>query len=145
MNTTQADLLTLAETLATANGHLHAELARAKAENGRLRRSRANASLRADRRMIEGAATDAAFLGALHAAGLNTSRRAKDLHGLTRWRHEAALGILRLGRVYGEKDWLTVCPADIADGVERGRKAAVADAYRWRMRLPSYRAGRRKG
>ncbi len=106
------------------NGRLLVELANARAENARLRRSRANASLRKDRRMIEGAAQDARFLASLHAAGLNTSRRA-DTHGFTRWRHESAVSLLRLGGVFGRRGWLTTDPTRISEGIKAGREKAI--------------------
>lgn len=136
---TQAELVSMAETLATSNARLHVELARARAENARLRRSRANAQLRGDRRIIEGAVQDAKWLGVLHVAGLNTSRRAKDVHGLSRHRHESAIAILRLGRLYGAKGWRVTCPAEITEGIEAGRNRAISDITRWRGRLPQYR------
>lgn len=135
----QGELIELAETLATANGHLQRELAELRADLARLRRSRKLAAMRGDRRMIERAAADARFLGALHLAGLNTTRRAKENHGLSRWRHESAVGILRLGGVYGRRGWLTTNPADVHAGIEAGLSAAIRNPDRWKGRLPQNR------
>lgn len=136
--TYQNELIKMAEDLATANGHLAVELLRVRAELAELRRSKQLASMRGDRRQIERAVMDARFLGGLHAAGLATSRRA-DTHGLSRWRHESALGILRLGGVFGVRGWRTVDPVAIAEGVELGRGRALASPERWRLRLPDHR------
>ena len=139
----RAELLQMAESLAQANGHLHLELTSMRQELARLRKSRQLAAMRGDLRMIERAAMDARFLGALHLAGLATGRRESDLHGLSRWRHEGAVSILRLGRLYGKRGWKTTEPSTVASGIERGRAAALGNPERWKMRLPTYRvAGR---
>ena len=127
-----------------ANGHLQLELASLRAELSRLRRSKQLAAMRGDRRQIERAAADARFLAALHLAGLSTSRRDKDLHGLTRWRHEGALSILRLGRIYGHRGWKSFDPGGVHEGIERGMAAALANPERWKLRLPTYRTVGRK-
>ena len=140
----RAELLQMAETLAQANGRLMVELTSMRQELARLRKSRALAAMRGDVRMIERAAMDAKFLGALHLAGLATGRREIDTHGLSRWRHEGAVSILRLGRVYGRRGWKTTEPATVASGIERGRAAALGNPERWRVRLPTYRTVGRK-
>jgi hypothetical protein len=135
----KSELLAMAESLAQANGHLMVELSAMRQELARLRKSRALAAMRGDIRQIERAYMDAKFLGALHIAGLSTGRREIDLHGLSRWRHENALSILRLGRIYGKRGWRTVEPAAVAAGIERGGAAALNNPERWRHRLPTYR------
>ena len=140
----RAELLQMAEQLAAANGRLSVELASMRQELARLRKSRQLASMRGDLRMIEKAVMDAKFLGALHLAGLATGRREIDTHGLSRWRHEGAVSILRLGRIYGRRGWKTTEPATVASGIERGRAAALNNPERWRVRLPGYRTVGRK-
>ena len=140
----RAELLQMAETLAQANGRLMVELASMRQELARLRKSRALASMRGDVRQIERAYMDAKFLGVLHIAGLATGRREVDTHGLSRWRHENALSVLRLGRLYGARGWKTTEPATVASGIERGRAAALNNPERWRVRLPTYRTVGRK-
>lgn len=140
----RAELLQMAETLAQANGRLMVELTSMRQELARLRKSRQLAAMRGDLRMIERAAMDAKFLGALHIAGLATGRREIDTHGLSRWRHEGAVSILRLGRLYGRRGWKTTEPATVASGIERGRAAALNNPDRWRLRLPTYRTVGRK-
>ena len=138
------ELLQMAESLAQANGHLHLELTSMRQELARLRKSRQLAAMRGDLRMIEKAVMDAKFLGALHLAGLATGRRETDTHGLSRWRHEGAVSILRLGRLYGKRGWKATEPATVASGIERGRGAALNNPERWRVRLPTYRTVGRK-
>ena len=138
------ELLQMAETLAQANGRLMVELTSMRQELARLRKSRQLAAMRGDVRMIEKAAADARFLGAMHLGGLATGRRETDTHGLSRWRHENAVSILRLGKVYGRRGWRTTEPAAVAAGIERGRAAALGNPERWRVRLPTYRTVGRK-
>ena len=132
------ELIAMAEHLASQNGHLQIEVGRLRAELATMRKSKQLAGMRGDRRMIEKAAADARFLAALHLAGLATGRRA-DAHGLTRWRHESATAILRLGGIFGKRGWKSTEPKAIHDGIEAGRLRAIAQPERWRYRLPKHR------
>ena len=132
------ELIAMAEHLASQNGHLQIEVGRLRAELATMRKSKQLAGLRGDRRMIEKAAADARFLAALHLAGLTTGRRA-DTHGLSRWRHESATALLRLGGVFGRRGWKTTDPATVHQGIERGRASALAQPERWKYRLPRHR------
>ena len=145
-NKDTAELVAIAEKLAQANGHLQVEVGTLRAELATMRRSKHLAQMRGDRRVIERATADAQFLGALHLAGLATGRRA-DTHGLTRWRHESATALLRLGGVFGRRGWKTTDPATVHQGIERGRASALAQPDRWKFRLPRHRLnlGRKGG
>lgn len=136
--TSDQELVALAEQLAAANGHLQIELGKVRAELSALRQSKKLIDMRGDRRMVERAVADAKWLSVLHLASLNTSRRA-DTHGLGRHRHESAIGILRLGGVYGLRGWTSTDPATVHQGIERGRSAAIANPERWRYRMAKHR------
>lgn len=129
------DVLALVGKLQADQSATGLELARLKAENARLRKSRHNAQLRGDLRQVERAAVDAQFLLILHLTGLDTSRRSTENHGLTQWHWERAVGILRLGLVHNRRGWSSTDPQALQAGLQRGRAAALTNPERWKMRL----------
>lgn len=114
---------------------LQVENVQLRHENRLLRRRLRDAELRIVRR----AQDDAILIGALHFAGLETSRRACAEIGISQWRWTTAQAFLRTARItdHGGRDWRVDTPEEYERAVHVAVERLQRDGFEGlRHRLP---------